>query len=645
MAAPPFKVKSVYDYTSEHEDDLNFPLGQVINVTELEGDDWYVGEYTDATGAKKEGLFPTNFVEKYEPEVPTRPTRPARAKQEAQPPAPAPTPASAREEPEEEDAPPVPAASKPQAPPVDIPATVSKEDEQRSPPSATSQRTPIAKTEPPPAPKPAPAEPAEPAATPKKAPPPVAAKSNAFKDRIAAFNQPAAAPIAPMQPGRQQQPTGFIKKPFVAPPPSKNAYVPPPKAEQVHKPYVRDEDPEIKQREDEDRAAAEAAGLTTESIPAAQEEEDEDTPKPMTLRERMAMLQKQQQEQAQRRAEAATKKKEKPPTKKPSESSEHAPGPEGEGEDLERVRSDMTERPSLDVSRERPRVPSAQRRPTEPMSPVPAPPEHEILSDGHEADQSGAGEMTEDDTETLGPDNDDSDERPFSPPRAATAPREEPEVGDEEDTTEGDEGEEEDQMDEETRRKEELRARMARLGGGMPGMGAPFNPFGAPPPAAGKKKASKERKASEGGAPTSPAQTQQRAPMVPVPGMQRMQSPESDRTLRTRDREVEPEDELEEDELPPPPRRSSTMERGAPPVPKGKTSRAQTSLRRRKSGMLQTSESTLSTTQRAPIGSDGVGDAVAMRRGCSRSRATPTSRLIWSTYYIHDLLSPRLMCC
>lgn len=127
-------------------------------------------------------------------------------------------------------------------------------------------------------------------------------------------------------------------------------------------------------------------------------------------------------------------------------------------------------------------------------------------------------------------------------------------------------------MDEETRRKEELRARMARLGGGgLPGMGGQFNPFGAPPPAPPRKKASKDRKASED-APTSPQA--RGAPMVPVPGMggQRMQSPGSDTTERVqRDAEETPQEEKDEPEMMPPPKRVSTMDRAAPPpVPKGK---------------------------------------------------------------------------
>lgn len=49
-------------------------------------------------------------------------------------------------------------------------------------------------------------------------------KSNAFRDRIAAFNKQEAAPIAP----KPMAKPSFAKKPFVAPPPSRDAFVPSP---------------------------------------------------------------------------------------------------------------------------------------------------------------------------------------------------------------------------------------------------------------------------------------------------------------------------------------------------------------------------------------------------------------------------------
>src|SRR3978361_543326 len=85
MTSPPFKVKAVFEYTSPHDDDLHFPNGQIITVTEEEDDDWYSGEYMDASGEKQQGIFPKNLVEKYEPTAPPRPTRINRPKKEVEP--------------------------------------------------------------------------------------------------------------------------------------------------------------------------------------------------------------------------------------------------------------------------------------------------------------------------------------------------------------------------------------------------------------------------------------------------------------------------------------------------------------------------------------------------------------------------------
>jgi len=570
------KVKAIYEYASQEPDDLSFPVGQVITITEEIDADWYEGEYTDASGSKQSGIFPNNFVEKYEPEVPVRPTRAARPKSAIQPQA----PPAREEEPEQEPqvesederpVPPPPAASKPQPPPVEIPAAAPRvQEDVRSPPSATSTKAPVVRNEPPAASKPAPAEPA--ASESRKPPPPVAPKSNAFKDRIAAFNAPAAAPPMPFKPaGNQSQPGGFIKKPFVAPPPSSNAYVPPPKHEPVVRPYHRDEDPEIRQRQEDDAAAAEAAGLSADGQ-AVQEGEEEDAPKPQSLKERIAMLQKQQAEQAQRRAGGPPEKKErKVPVKKASE-----PIPADDDAELERVRSPGNERESLDIPRDRPRVPSAQRRPQEPIDTTPAMPQHEILSGGEEADQSAAGETTEDDAGTIGAGDDD--EKLLPPPRAATAPKAEPDVGDEEDETEVAEGDEEDSMDEDTRRRMELRERMAKMSGGM-GMAGMFGaPGGMPMPGAGGQKkrtaSAKEREprtSEDPISPSSPQTQQQRIPMIPVPGMQRVQSPEADQSRASVEKEPEPEtapnmgrrdpDEVPdvEDLQPQPPTRTSTQ--------------------------------------------------------------------------------------
>ena len=570
MASPPFKVKAVYEYASEHGDDLQFPIGQIITVTELEGDDWYVGEYSDVTGVKKEGLFPMNFVEKYEPEIPSRPSRPSRPKQEVQSPT-ATSTQTAPPELEEEVPPQPPVESKPSAFEQRGIVGTEKDESPRSPPALSSPQT---RAVPPPAPVLAAVEPAEPAVStastsapapaPKKAagPPPVAAKSNAFRDRIAAFNQPAATPIAPIQPGRKTQTTDFIKKPFVAPPPSKNAFVPQPKVDIVQKPYHREEDPEIKQRQEEDRAAAAAAGLINEpGASSAHAEDEEDAPKPMTLKERMALLQQQQQEQAQRRAETSYKKK--VPPAKPADV-DHVGAEDAEDNEGEQLHAQREQRKSIDTPRTKPQVPLPQQG-------IPPLPDSEIVSDGHEADQSGAGDVTEDDSGTLGAD--DSEERSPEAQRYGSSHHAEPDVRDEDDTTERDvpgreeeEEEEEDSMDEEEKRKLALRQRMARLGGTQPGMGVMLGFGGPPPPPPTKKKSStQERRSSEDTEQRVEPQRVPMVPMVPMPGLPRMQSPEADNMARDDD-----EQDSEED-VPAPPKRASTSDRGAPPpIPRGK---------------------------------------------------------------------------
>ncbi|QIX01218.1 hypothetical protein AMS68_006735 [Peltaster fructicola] len=531
MAAVPFKVKAVYDYASQEPDDLSFPLGQVITVTEEIDADWYEGEYTDVTGVKKAGIFPNNFVEKYEPEIPSRPTRPTRPAKEAQPPVAVPPPieqppanTGARldeeeEEEQEEDevpAPRVPSQSKP----------------------AAAQPTQPREVAAPPRPDPTPA-----ATTDSKKPPPVAPKSNAFKDRIAAFNAPAAAPILPFAPGRAQ-PSNFIKKPFVAPPPSKDAYIPQPKHDVVQKPYVREEDPEIRQRQEEDLAAAQSAGLTNE----ATAEDAEDAPKPQSLKDRIALLQKQQMEQAQRRADGGQKKEKKASA-------------DDEVDEEEQAHSEAPGRPSAEI-RERPQIPMASR-PTQEFLAAPSPgiPQHEILSGGEEADQSAAGELTEDDAGTIGPD--ESDERPLPAVPAASHQRREMDPAEDEDTVEEDTpAEADDDMDEDTRRRLELRERMAKMSGGM-GMAGMFGPPGGMPMpgmSAPKRGTSRDKRSTESSiTSSSPPMPQSRIPMIPVPGIQRVMSPEIDELQSSVDTSARASLDG------PVGRRSMTETRGAPP--------------------------------------------------------------------------------
>ncbi|KAL8352396.1 hypothetical protein RB601_002623 [Gaeumannomyces tritici] len=529
MAAP-FKVKALFEYSSPHEDDLQFAAGQIITVVEEEDDDWYTGKYVDDAGAKHEGIFPRNFVEKYEPVAPPRPTR-TRAKKESEPAAPPPAPPPAEL-------------------PADAPAPSSKpatEDEEPEPVAHAAPAPPSLPTAPPPEAAPAPAPPvppvsstppplpkaAEPQATSppisarpspgpsKNAPPPPAAKpsGNAFKDRIAAFNKTAAPPPTPFKPSGLAGATGFIKKPFVAPPPSRNAYVPPPREAPTTKVYRRDEDPEIKEREQENLQSAEKAGLVAGSSQSAEGEEE---PKPLSLKERMALLQKQQQEQAHRHAEAAAKReKPKRPVKKRIESNDGAD--EGESQSappLERRDSEDTAgRPSVDE----PPVGRANRRKSSTKG-LGEP------NDGNEADLSGAGDTTEGQEDVT--EREDSDDKPALPVRvAAPVPAPAAETPEAEGGEEEEEEEEEDEdVDPEVRRKEELRARMAKMSGGMGMAGM----FGMPVPSSSapkKKKASAptERRSSE--APEAVPSPAFQAPPVPammmaLPGLSAAQRPE-----------------------------------------------------------------------------------------------------------------------
>lgn len=477
MSITPFKVKAVYEYTSPHEDDLHFPNGQIITVTEEEDDDWYSGEYVDAEGVKKEGIFPRNFVEKYEPQAPPRPVRSARLKKEAEnaaPVEPAPAPVAARADPE----------------PISEPIV------------AEAPAAPLEVVETAPLPKPAEQTPAlaqpafksAPAAA--RSPPPAVSdkpSSGSFRDRIAAFNKSAAPPPAPFKPGGLGGGSSFIRKPFVAPPPSKNAYIPPPRDVPVAKIYRRDEDPEIAAREHENLENAERAGLASTG-----QEGEEEQPKPTSLKDRIALLQKQQAEQAARHADAAQKKeKPKRPVKKQTESHTAAETPEGEEMALARQESnDTVGRQSIDSSRdENVREQPGRRRSSRGPPAVPA---HVQEVDGNDADMSGAGDETE------GPDTglEDSDAKPTSKPYVPPPPAREPDVGDEEgavsDEEDEDVEEEEDDedIDPEVRRKEEIRARMAKMSGGM-GMHGMFGPPGGMPmPSASPTAATRKKKAS-----------------------------------------------------------------------------------------------------------------------------------------------------
>ncbi|KAJ0421784.1 hypothetical protein BJY00DRAFT_104917 [Aspergillus carlsbadensis] len=577
MSSAPFTVKAVFEYSSSHEDDLNFAIGQIITVTAVEDDEWYFGEYADASGSKVEGIFPKNFVEKYEPPAPPRPSRPSRPKKEPEvaaqlEPAPVESPPPAVEtplsEPEQEEVP----APAPETRAVPPPPP-------QSPPAAV-EPTPVVESKPAPAPAPIPAaqpvvsdepEPAPKTAS-KPAPPAVAEKpsGSSFRDRIAAFNKPAAAPVTPFKSGGYSS-SSFIKKPFVAPPPSKNAYVPPPR-EAPTVAYRREEDPEVR-----DRPAPEPAVSETRPGPVetSTEEGEEDQPKPTSLKERIALLQKQQMEQAARHAEAAQKKEKakRPPKKRADSHEDDIPTAETA---LEGDESPETARDHSVETLKAPSPPTAQH-----------PSIQDLASDTNDADDSAAADT--EDAEETSTGREDLDERPRAPVRrgepAAQNRTEELEPSDNEKEKEADkveeEEEEEEDIDPEVKRKMELRARMAKMSGGMGMMGFFGPPGGMPVPGAGPRKPKAAVEAEKHAIDHEPV-TAPSAPPVPLPGMNAIRSPLASPTLEKNVDEprsiasaeqhtpsaAEASGEESEDELPP--RRSvdkplPTQERSVPP--------------------------------------------------------------------------------
>ena len=549
MAALPFKVKATFDYASPHEDDLSFSNGQIITVTDEEDADWYYGEYAGVDGQKKQGLFPRNFVERYEPTTPPRPSRHPRPKRELEVEHDS-TPHTRSEAEEEKEEHPTGdvAAKESMEEPSEASAVALEPVEQtqvgnvsaEAPPSGqVQQRKSLERQIEQDDVKSAPTAPSQAAKSPQpsttKSPPPsVASKpaSSSFRDRIAAFNRSSAQPVQPVKSG---QPSSFVKKPYVPPPPSRDAYVRPPPEVPQAKVYKAQEDP------------------NAQGVPAKEDTRTpgvgggEDQPQPTSLKERIALLQKQQLEQAARHAEAAQKKEK--PKKPPKKRSEPATEPAG-GEEapLERAatgaavpdtESDVSSLPKPTRLRSR----SKDGTPT--ASPMPAP--QEFMSDSNDADQSAGGDTEDGEAPTAGRKvhRAPAPVQPPLPPARQPAPvqpeseedetqespGEEPQQGplgaeaeeDEEvEEAEEPEGEEEEDIDPEIKRRMEIRDRMAKMSGGM-GMAGMFGmPGGLPPKGTNNSKASggtskKQSMESEVAASASPPS--QPVPIMALPGM------------------------------------------------------------------------------------------------------------------------------
>jgi hypothetical protein len=275
--------------------------------------------------------------------------------------------------------------------------------------------------------------------------------------------------------------------------------------------YRREEDPEIAERRAQDQENAERSGL----VASASADQDEDVPQTVSLKERVALLQKRQAEQAARHDVSAKEKPKRPP-KKRIESHEQADTTE-ERNDVQAV--EPVPRESFESTGE----PSETARPPKVPKPSEHAPRRNIVSDGNDADQSAAGETTEDAEGTSGSAGDE-DETPEAHPAqvAAVSQRHGDEV--EEESTE----EEEEELDEEARHQMALRERMAKLSGGM-GMGAMFGPPGGMP-MMGMAGGPKKKKAPEPKAVEEEPTPMARAPRIPgiaMPGLNRTMSMES----------------------------------------------------------------------------------------------------------------------
>lgn len=537
MAATPFKVKAVFEYNSGHDDDLRFDLGQIITVTDVEDDDWYYGEYAEEEETTKQGLFPKNFVEKYEPVTPPRPSRPSRREQELDPQAqikmladPITRQAAAPRNSEH-------------AEPVDVKEDGGYQREDGAPISTLSSKAVGSKSEtsenerlPNQSTTPIPPQMAATATSEQavktgptihsnlKSPPPIVAEkpaSSSFRDRIAAFNKPAAPPVAPIKPG-QGSGSFFVKKPFIPPPPSRNAYVPIPKDPPPQKVYRREEDSDLP-----DPAEEEYRLVPPLLVNQAGEQ---DQPKPTSLKERIALLQKQQLEQAARHADAVTKKEKpkKPPPRKKIDAlhegdEEILTKTDAAGHAYSETEEDLSEvqRPTQ-VSKTRDRTPISR---TDSL-------EREYMNDPNDADQSAGGDTEDSESTAIGIDH----KAPANIPRSVPTARQHVQEDGKEHTTDtkplagdareldvegGAEDEDEEEVDPEIRRRMEIRERMAKMSGGM-GMAGMFGPSGGLTPLGLKKSntgSDSTKKREEDQVSSLPSLPSQPVPVMALPGM------------------------------------------------------------------------------------------------------------------------------
>ncbi|EDO17392.1 hypothetical protein Kpol_1060p48 [Vanderwaltozyma polyspora DSM 70294] len=245
----PFEVVAHFPYASEYEDDLNFDKDQVINVTSVEDDEWYYGEYKTADGVMKEGIFPKSFVS---------------PKGDASAPAPVAAPQTVASDSHDDD------------------------DDDDEFDDATEHIPAPVVTQPP-----ATERSTEPTATKE-------AVENKLKNRLSMFAQDSTQHV-PI-PGKQFLPSDAapVKRTVVAEPPK--FYVPPSISNEIPKKH---EEPSAPVPEPVNRSEVES-----EDVTGARANDEENLPK-MSLKDRIALLQEQQKLQAAKEDEMLKKKLEK----------------------------------------------------------------------------------------------------------------------------------------------------------------------------------------------------------------------------------------------------------------------------------------------------------------------------------------------
>lgn len=441
--AVPFKVKAIFDYKSDYEDDLTFSVGQLITVTEVEDEEWYSGTYDG-----KSGMFPKNFVQPA-PEPPSTSS--------------AIPPPSTRS---------MPAVTKGDDKEVKEDGEEAKEVDEEEVKEQTKSSTSV-----PPVPKSGPVAESSPISTGESSKPAASeikpvSKVNSFKETELSGVKP---PLPGIFPNQKVVDPYSVKKQFVGA--GKSSYVPPvkPRDNSALIGHIHKEEPK---------------GEVVREHDSSEEEHKEAEEPKVSLKERIALLQQRQKEEAEREEAALKKKEEK--KRKLAEEKERLKQAK-EAEKLAAVQAEA-EKPSVDEFSEQATLGKTATGGS-------------VASEGVLSTPASHHLDTVDVPDTINDkDSDSEDEAPLATHDNQSIKQEkEDEDDEEEEEEEGDDEEEED--DEELKRKKLVERMAKISGGrnmfGMMGMQAPF---GAPMPADTTKKTKKKKKSTEEGTSEEKAQ-------------------------------------------------------------------------------------------------------------------------------------------